>query len=146
MKLKILLPLFIFSLVVPFYVSATNSVLGSATSGKEGNELISCKAIALQKKNKSMNSLKSDYQSKLSTIADRYRKQQEKANWLVRSSYIAESKKIENELSKETLYTADSYKKSVNSYYMTWKVEDALCEHLHKKATTTQKSSIKMKK
>lgn len=148
MKSKFLISLYITVLVSPIAVGAkiTPTQATSTNSSQIVNELQSCKEKALHKKEKYLASAKHDLTSKLNTITEKYTKNQQKANWFIRSSFLSESKKIVSELSKETATVTNSYKKSVNSSYMTWKAEDSLCDHLYGKATTTQKSSAKKKK
>lgn len=139
MKSKKYIHIILLSLLFP-------AVALAVTEPVKNDAYTTCKNTAYAHKQKILAPAIKEYVASSQVVTDTAKKNFEKASWYIDSSWRIKSKKIQEDKKKAMIPVREKINKVRLSAENTWKAEDALCEHMYKHATTTEKKVSKKKK
>lgn len=136
---KLLLSFSIFLFITPFFVQAENNSQNTMQASSTPSIYAICKKNALMKREKTMTPARKTYVASTTAIKNQALREFDLIRWYNRGSYRTNYKKIQENYERAMIPVNENIEQVRKLAQTTWKAEDALCDFMQAKASTTPK-------
>lgn len=128
----------------PLFIGTLSAETSSSTVTTLPNEYAICKKRALDKRTETMRPALKAYIASSTEINKKTQREFDVIRWNFNGSYRENSKKILEQAKNETASVNEKINQVRVIAQSTWKAEDALCDFIQSRASSTQKTTKKL--